>query len=532
VSTVSPTFPFTEVKSVTRWSNYSGTIGPRAVPVYCTPDVMGDAGMDAPRKLRRHGAALEAIIGHVWSTPGATLRAVGSRWSFSSIIQPGDVVVDPANLNTLLKVKPEWLNEGYRRGRFAQGFVPVFAQGGTQIASINRRLLDVGLALQTSGAGDGHRLAGCLATGTHGSALGIGAVHDTVLAVHLITSPHDSVFLQPERAACGPEVAAWLARETGIPTRPVQSDQLFAAAQVGLGSLGFVHGLVMETVPLYALRGRILARPFADAQVWKTLDDLDTSRLHPDVAERPYHFEVVFHPYPSSSRPGAFVRMFWKVSASAVPNDSPLPVPPDLASDTMGLIGKLTGLVDGALPTLVLRSVIGDQLSQRFVPGDKAPALPGMVWGPTSLPPGHGTSTEVVVDQRRAHRALELLFDILRTRADKGEHLLGAVATRFVPKTRALLGMNQSDMSCFIELPSIRNGEVEGLYRAFWDALEKDGVPFTCHWGQTHGMNPKRLTTYFGPNVERWKAARDELLPTPEAKRVFQSAILGEVGLS
>ena len=529
---MAPKFPFTEVKSVTRWSNYSGTIGPRAVPVFCTPDVIGDAGSDAPRKLRRHGAALEAIIQHAWSTPGATIRPVGSRWSFSSIIQPGDIVIDPANLNTLLKVKQEWLSDEYRRGRFAQGFVPVFAQGGTQIASINRRLQDVGLALQTSGAGDGHRLAGCIATGTHGSALGIGAVHDTVLALHLILAPNDSVLLQREGGACGPEVAAWLARETGIPTRLLQNDQQFAAAQVGLGSLGFVHGVVLETAPLYALRGSILARPFADADIWKTIGDMDTARLHPNIAERPYHFEVVFHPYPSNSRPGAFVRMFWKVPATDVPHDSPLPVPPDLASDTMGLIGKLSGLIDGTLPTLVLRTVIGDQLNNRFKPGNRAPRLPGMVWGPTSLPPGNGTSTEVVVDQESAHHALEILFEILRERAERGEHLLGAVATRFAPKTGALLGMNQSAMSCFIELPSVRNSEVEGIYHAFWDALETANLPFTCHWGQTHGLNEARLRKYFGPNVDRWKAARDQLLPSAEAQRVFQSAILGEVGLT
>jgi D-arabinono-1,4-lactone oxidase len=526
------TFPFTEVKSVARWSNYTGTIGPRSIPTFCTPDVLGDAGAEAPRKLRRNGEALKAILGHCWSTPGATLRALGSRWSFSSIIQPGNVVIDTANLNTLLRVKAEWLSAAYRSTRGVQGFVPVFAQCGTQISSINRRLLDAGLALQTSGAGDGHRIAGCIATGTHGAALEIGAVHDTVLALHVITGPNDSVFLQPASGACGPEIAAWLAQETGIATRSVQNDELFAAAQVGLGSLGVVHGVVFEAAPLYALRGLILARPFADAAVWKTLSDFDTSRLHPKVHERPYHFEVVFHPYPSSSQPGAFVRMFWKVPAGDIAHDSPLPVPPDLASDTMGLIGKLTGLVDGSLPTLVLRAVIGDQLSKRFKPGHLAPALPGMVWGPTSLPPGNGTSTEVVVDQRRAHRALEILYGILGERAARGEHLLGAVATRFVPKTKALLGMNSNDMSCFIELPSIRNSEVEGIYHAFWDALEKEHLPYTCHWGQTHALNAPRLEAYFGDKPARWKAARDALLPTPEARRVFSSPMLAEVGLA
>jgi hypothetical protein len=92
--------------------------------------------------------------------------------------------------------------------------------------------------------------------------------------------------------------------------------------------------------------------------------------------------------------------------------------------------------------------------------------------------------------------------------------------------------MNQNPMSCFIELPSIRNSEVERIYRAWWDALERDGQPFTCHWGQAHGLNPARLEAYFGGNVRRWKAARDLLLPSVEAKRVFQSAILGEVGLA
>src|SRR5688572_23896961 len=184
-------FPFTEVKSVTRWSNYSGTIGPLAVPVYCTPDVLADSGADAPRKMRRHGEALKAIIKHCWDTPNATLRAVGARWSFSNILRPGHVIVDPANMNTLLRVKTEWLSQSYRNARSPRGFVPIFAQGGTQIASINRRLLDAGLALQTSGAGDGHRIAGCLATGTHGAALSIGAVHDTVLAFHLVTAPND-----------------------------------------------------------------------------------------------------------------------------------------------------------------------------------------------------------------------------------------------------------------------------------------------------------------------------------------------------
>jgi hypothetical protein len=86
-------------------------------------------------------------------------------------------------------------------------------------------------------------------------------------------------------------------------------------------------------------------------------------------------------------------------------------------------------------------------------------------------------------------------------------------------------------MCCYVELPSVRTHEVLGIYRAIWDTLEREGIPFACHWGQLHGMTPDRVGRYYGANAERWRAARDRLLPTPEARRVFSSALLAEVGL-
>lgn len=524
-----PQFPYTEVKAVSRWTNYCGTIPECAVPLYCTPDVTTTMGDDAPRKLRRTGDALSAIVKHCFTTQGATLRTVGSRWSFSNIIKPGNVVVDPANLNALFRVKTEWLNAAYRKQR--PGFTPIFSQGGTHVGSLNRRLLDMDLALQTSGAGDGQRIAGCISTGTHGAAIDIGAMHDTVLGVHLLTAPGHSVFVQPKAAACSDEVAHWLQRETAWKVDPINDDELFHAAQVGLGSLGFVHGVVLETAPLYSLQMRIAARPFGDAEVWNMLTDLNTQRFHKDIAARPYHVEVVFHPYPSSAKPGAFVKLMWKRPAAEAPHTSPSPSAPAMASDMMGLIGKLSGAIDGSLPTLALRLFISEQLEKRYKSGDSTPRLPGMMFGPTSLPPGFGASTEVIVDQVKTRRALEVLYDVLGSEAGHGRHLLGAISVRFVPKTNATLGMNIHPMNAFIELPSVRNAEVLGIYQRYWDALAHEGIPFACHWGQLHGMNPARMQSYFGPRVERWKAARDKLLTDPAAKRVFSSPLLSELGL-
>jgi hypothetical protein len=90
--------------------------------------------------------------------------------------------------------------------------------------------------------------------------------------------------------------------------------------------------------------------------------------------------------------------------------------------------------------------------------------------------------------------------------------------------------MNVFDMNCYIELPSIRNSAVLDIFRAVWDALDRELIPFTCHWGQLHGINLTRLTRYFGDRAESWKAARFRLLD-PIGREVFGAPILREVGL-
>jgi hypothetical protein len=143
---MAPQIPFSEIKSLTHWANFHGTIETQ-VPLYCTPDVVADIDDDTPSRLLRHGKAIQAVLRHCFDQqPAARLRVMGARWSMSNIIQPSDVVLDPANLNVLLKVKPEWLTPDYRSHRTA--FTPVFVQGGTHISSINRRLGPIGLALR------------------------------------------------------------------------------------------------------------------------------------------------------------------------------------------------------------------------------------------------------------------------------------------------------------------------------------------------------------------------------------------------
>jgi hypothetical protein len=528
-----PNIPHTEVKSVT-WTNYHGTIRDKPVATYCTPDVLGEAGSGAPRRMARHAEALKAILEHCISGPTIRpLRVVGSTWSLSNIIEPDEVVLDPGYLNIMLKIRKEWTSAAYQAGRGALGYVPIFVQGGTKVATINRRFGELGLALQTSGASDGHRIAGCVATGTHGSALDIGAVHDTLLAVHLVVSPAQSLFLRRKDAPITDDVPAWLEKESGLATTvvPVDTDQ-FAAALVSLGSLGVVFGVVIEAAPLYQLERMNVVRPLHDPEMWRAMETLDSAAIAAltGVAERPYHFSVVLNPYARAGKPGAFATAMWKVAPGGTFAPAP-PVRPDSSSDLMGLVGDLSDTLDGALPSLVLTHILNGQVESRYPPGPLSTVFPGEAFGPTGLPPGHGTSTEIVVDHARAIDALAAVLEVLGDEARADRHLLGGIGVRFVPRTDALLGMNIHAMNCYIELPSIRNDEVEAIYAKCWAALDDAVIPYACHWGQLLPKSPN-LTRYFGPRVARWQAARVAMIPDPKCRSVFASRMLAHAGLS
>ena len=93
---------------------------------------------------------------------------------------------------------------------------------------------------------------------------------------------------------------------------------------------------------------------------------------------------------------------------------------------------------------------------------------------------------------------MKAIYDALGHESDAGRNLLGALAIRFCPPSSAHLAMNIHPMTCFIEMPSIRSPDVASVYARCWAELESAGVPFTCHWGQVHGLTPARVSSYFG----------------------------------
>lgn len=520
-----PTLPYASVTNIPKWSNFHHTIVNRAIPMFVTPGANGfPAGVSPTAALSQ---SLNALLDYCVQTPPMRLTTLGSRWSLSNTLDPGSIVLEPAAWNQIAAVSSNWLTPGYQSRAAARKGVPIVVQGGATIRTLNNFLGNYNLALQTSGASDGHRIAGCIGTGTHGSHLKIGAVHDTVLGILLVTGPNEAVFLQPSDRNFTTDLTQWFRDSTTLQTSDSANDELFNAARVALGGLGFVHSVIVEAVPLYELAGHTIARPIDDPDIWNMIDTLDTTAIDPRPA--PDFFSIVFSPYATGGT-GSFATALWKQSPSQPYTGAP-PVQSAAALDLTRLLSALIPVVDGGILGPAIGHVIAQMTAKQFQVGPVAPAFPGTYFGPTSLLEGNGRSVEVIVDHKHARPAVRTVLDTLANEAASGRHLLGAVGVRFVPKTEALLGMNIHAMNTYIELPSLQSADTAMIHNAVWNALAAGGIPFTCHWGQEYGMTASSIRAYYGDRVDRWRAARDTLLPTPEARAVFTTPLLAAMAL-
>ena len=130
-------------------------------------------------------------------------------------------------------------------------------------------------SLFTSGAANGQTIVGATSCGTHGSALDFGALHDHIVAIHLVASGNSHFWI--ERKSRPVMTAAWV-KQLGA-TLKRDDDDLFNAAVVSFGSFGIIQAVVIETVPRYLLKTQP-GNEKLDEELWKAIGALDFT-AHP-----------------------------------------------------------------------------------------------------------------------------------------------------------------------------------------------------------------------------------------------------------
>ena len=503
--------PFAELHDlgVTQWQPKHQTFTQPLIGLYQLANPAGGA-MD--QRYRATAANVQRLLGEAVAA-GVHLRAYGGTWSMSRCAATDGWLLDTSSLNLLFHLRSGSVRADYAGDRESLWL----AQGGCSIAGLHRRLIPRGQSLQACGASNGQSIAGAIATGTHGSAISFGSMQEAVRGLHLVVSPARSIWLEP---ADTPVTEDGFAAHLGAEL--VRDDELFNAALVGFGSLGFVQGVLVQARPLFTLRAFRRRLPYDEA--FKTaVSGFDLSSLPVPDRSQPvgalWHYSVVIDPYHPER--GVFVTAMYDhpCGPKSISTRSAGVAPGD---ELYGTLGKLLDLLPAVIPGTVSTLVSTDQKDLTDACGTLEDQFPA------TETRGKAAGVGVSVAVADAIRILELIIEI---NAAHGPFPC-LLAFRFVPGTRATMGFTRFPMTCVVDIDGPYSTRTRSFFARIWQALHDSGMDYGLHWGKIIGLSAAETRRLYGDRVDRWIAARHRLLPDAAVREVFRSDFLDEVGLS
>lgn len=441
-----------------------------------------------------------------------SFRAIGSRWSMSNIAHCKDRMQYNAFMNLKFNV---FEGEVHQNTSYKHADLYWF-QCGNQIKEISNYLESKGKSLKTSGASNGQTIAGCISTGVHGSTLDIGSMQDFVVGINLITGPNaaDNVYI--ERAS---KPALRDSYFQNLDARIIRDDDIFNAAVVGLGSMGFIHGVVIEAEDLFLLHRYVKKIPKVKAL--ELADSLDFSNFDPQIpgfnyiGVRPFHYKVFMNPYNENESDYA-VEFIYKMkyfdNYKAI-YGNPIPFQKQfIYLDLLYLFIKIAEKFPGVIKTLI------SALKTSILPDEETTTV--------------GKLSEIFWDTAFQGKAYACSFGVSHTNSSKALSLLakltrdnpvpGMFAMRFVKQTEATLGFSKFPFTCMVEIDGIQWSDSDNLIslndyaKKMIEVLKSNNIPFTIHWGKVaQWSHPGLVDHMYGNKVKDWKRARNKLLTIP-----------------
>ncbi|PZF72184.1 FAD-binding protein [Taibaiella soli] len=440
-----------------------------------------------------------------------TLRVLGGNWSLSPIAATKGILLNTKLLNIRFTITAASASPAYK----GDPRKLCLAQCGTGIWELNDFLHQRGLSLSACGASNGQTIAGAIATGTHGAAIGFGATQDAVVGLHIITGPDKHIWL--ERASY-PVLIDSFADKLGATL--VRDDEVFYAALVSFGSFGFVHGVLLETEDDYLLEAYLRRVPY-DASWTQMVTALDFKNPKlPYTTEKPFHFQTMLNPYDLDK--GAYLTTMYKRpyrSDYTPPKPNGAGIGP--GDDAPAFIGKISDMLPGAIP-IVANKVLALSLTLY----EKQFGRLGEIFNNTTIW-GKVSSAAIGLPVQQVQTVATVLIDINKTAGP----FAGLFAFRFVKSSKATMAFTHFDpVSCVLELDGVQSQATQQFYTAVWNRLEQLNIPFTFHWGKMNELNPVRMNRMYGNNLTRFLAARAKIMD-PATIKVFSNDAMKQWGI-
>lgn len=489
-----------------------------------------DASLSLSELYKRATKNIQWAIGEAIDR-SVTLRAIGSNWSFSPVGMCSGGMLQTRSLDLLFNINASLVSTDY--AKTAEDLL--FVECGTQVARINKYLeieRNPARCIRASGGSSGQTMAGCISTGTHGAALYTGSVHDVVVGIHLVTGPDTHVWL--ERASypvASEKFIDWLG------ATPLRDDDLFDAALVSFGSFGVIHGLMIETEPLFLLKEYRINTAIYNEELMVAISTLNFIRLKELIPALPdsvpghelYHMEFNLDPYTlkKGSAEGLYIFLFYKV-----------PVPPGHIVDHSGthdaapspeFVWMMKGLMSLLGPEASydqVKKLTTREFEKNIRPATPIPKSIGAIFRDTRFS-GNIASFAIAVSTTDLPAVLEEILSEIAENA-----FAGAVAVRFVKGSKATLAFSKFENTCVVELDGLDNKMNHTVFKNVISRLEAAHLPYSIHWGKLNNpLNKSRTRRIYGKDrLNTWKQSRVRLLP--EASRtVFTNAFMERCGL-
>lgn len=463
-----------------------------------------------------------------------SMRAIGNGWSFTDVAMCEGALVDTLELRAFFRLNESFLRPEYiASGKNAADLV--FTQCGMSLQQLHKELEQENgwmRCLKATGASNGQTIAGATSTGTHGSAYRVGAVHDTIIGLHIVTGPDRHVWLErASQPVASDEFIAWLGAEK------ITDDDIFNAAVVSFGSFGFIHGILIETEPIFLLKRFSTPQIPYDAAIKLAINELDFSGVQkylPMEVDGPdgelYHFDVMVDPHhfkEQDAANGIYLKSMFKVPYQAgytKPVTSSAKF--QYGDDLLGVVQTMLDMLGKKMQQKLVPKLVSRLLPLAYAADEGSTGTIGEIFTNTKIR-GKAASAAIAFPTEYSSQVIEAIVAINRNLP-----FAGAICMRFVKGSRAMLGFTKFPKSCILEMDGVESKSSRAFFQAVWNRLEELAIPYTVHWGKINfHLNQQRVRAMYGDDViDKWIECRHRVLDD-RSRKVFANPFMRRIGL-
>jgi len=432
----------------TTWANWAG-------------NQRAEAAVVQPRDVEEVAAAVKGA-----RQEGRKAKVIGSGHSFTAIGVPVDTQLRMDAMAEPIGVDAE------------TGLATV--QAGLPLHRLNRWLEAHGRAMTNLGDIEVQTISGATSTGTHGTGARYGGIATQIHAMELV-----------------------LADGSVVTCSATERPELFAAARVGLGALGVVTQLTLQTVPAFALRAE--EKPMPMPEVLDRFDELTSVNDH---------FELYWFPHTQ----GALTKHNNRIPLEEA--DQPLSRFRGWLDDEL-----LSNTVFGLAQSLELRVPRLVRPVNRF----STKALSARVYTATSYKVFTSPRSVRFCEMEYAvprETVVDVMKELDRAIEASGMRIGFPVEVRVAAPDDITLSTASGRESAYVAVHLDPRLDHEPYFRLVERIM--DGVQGRPHWGKLHYLDASVLRQRY-PRFDEFVALRDRLDPEGTFSNPYLDRVLGPV---